>query len=91
MRHAGGVGAGQAASAAGWKFAGSTGAARLAEGGREIPAEREPVLPAARRAGAATHASNGMSTIRLAFGLGLPEGAGLDDLGHDLGALKPEA
>ena len=40
-------------SAARWEFAGSTGAARLAEVGRECPAEREPDLTVARRAGQA--------------------------------------
>ena len=44
---------GEAVSAARWYFAGSTGAARLAEAGRENPAEREPDLRVARRAGQA--------------------------------------
>jgi hypothetical protein len=46
-----GVSAGEVVLAARWKFAGSIGAARLAEVGRGNPAEREPDLMVARPAG----------------------------------------
>lgn len=67
-----GVRAGEVVSAARWKFAGSTGAARLAEVGRENPAEREPDLTVARRAGQAP----GSAARAGASGSASPEGGG---------------
>ena len=63
---------GEAVSPARWKIAGSTGTARLADVGRENPAEREPDLTVARQAGQALRSAARAG----ASGLASPAGGG---------------